>query len=230
MKLSILIPCYNESATLGQILDRVLAAPTEGYEKEVLVVDDASTDRSPEIAAHYEKQTVGVVRSIRKQENRGKGAAVREGLAYATGDILLIQDADLEYDPTDFAALLAPFSNPEVMVVYGSRIRGSQNRSYSRYYWGGRLLTLVTNLLYGCKLTDEATGYKVFRREALEGITLCCDGFDFCPELTAKFLRRGHKIHEVPIRYSPRSFEEGKKIRWSDGLTAIWTLLRYRWS
>lgn len=227
MKLSVIIPCYNEAATLAQILDRVLEAQVPGFEKEIILVDDSSRDESRAIARSFVNQGVLV---LSQAVNRGKGAAVRAGIARATGDLVLIQDADLEYDPGDYAALLTPFQDPKVMVVYGSRIRGGDNRSYQRYYWGGRLLTVVTNLLYGCRLTDEATGYKVIRREILGTFELVCDGFDFCPELTAKLLRHGHNIHEVPIRYSPRSFEEGKKIRWWDGLLAIWTLLKYRWS
>ncbi|MFO0947881.1 MAG: glycosyltransferase family 2 protein [Planctomycetota bacterium] len=227
MKVSIIIPCFNEEATLRTLVDRVLAAPTNGLAREILIVDDQSSDSSRAIAE--ELQSIHAeVRALALPRHQGKGSAVRQGIRLATGEILLVQDADLEYDPGDYAALLRPFENPAVQVVYGSRILGSSNRSYSRYYWGGRLLTLVANLLFGTRLTDEATGYKAFRREALEGITLTANGFEFCPELTGKFLRKGLHIHEVPIRYQPRSFEEGKKIRWWDGIIAIWTLLKYR--
>lgn len=229
MKLSIVMPCYNEERTLAAILDRVLAVPLPEVTKEVIIVDDGSRDRSPEIAAEYAARFPEQVRALRQPTNRGKGAAVHVGLAAATGDILLIQDADLEYEPNDYAPLLAKFADPKVMVVYGSRILGSQNRSYNRYYWGGRLVTLATNLLYGCHLTDEPTCYKVFRRQVLQAFDLVCPGFEFCPELTAKLIRRGFRIHEIPIQYYPRKFEEGKKIRWHDGVIALWTLLRFRW-
>lgn len=227
MKVSIIIPCFNEEATLRPLVERVLAAPTNGHSKEILIVDDRSTDSSREIAEQLQA-VHPAVRCVALPAHRGKGAAVRQGFAEATGEILLVQDADLEYDPGDYVHLLRLFDVPGVQVVYGSRILGSTNRSYNRYYWGGRLLTWVTNLLFGTRLTDEATGYKAFRREALEGIHLRADGFAFCPELTAKFLRKGLVIHEVPIRYAPRSFAEGKKIRWWDGVIAVWTLLKHR--
>lgn len=227
MKLSIIIPCFNEEATLGALLERVLAAGPEGIEREILVVDDGSTDRSARIAASV-AENAPEVRLLSQPRNLGKGAAVRAGLAQATGDVVLVQDADLEYDPADYAALLAPFADPEVGVVYGSRIRGSKNRSYHRYYWGGRLVTWFANLLFGTNLTDEPTGYKVLRRELLESLDLASRGFDFCAETTGKLLRRGVAIREVPIHYEPRSFEEGKKIRWRDGVSALWTLFRCR--
>jgi glycosyltransferase involved in cell wall biosynthesis len=228
MKVSIVIPCFNEERTLAAAVDRVLAASVA--DREILIVDDGSTDRSPQIAAEYAEKHPDVVRSLRLPQNRGKGAAVRTGFAAATGDVVLVQDADLEYDPADYPALLAPFSDPAVVVVYGSRIRGSRRRSYTHYYWGGRLVTLFTNVVYGSSLTDEPTGYKAFRRAVLNSIPLQCDGFEFCSEITAKLLRRRVPIHEVPIAYNPRSFAEGKKINWRDGIVAIRTLLRFRWS
>lgn len=229
MKLSIVVPCFNEERSLAELLERVLAAPMGDWDREVLVVDDGSTDGSVAVAERARKERADVIRVLPQGVNRGKGAAVRAGLQAATGDVVLIQDADLEYDPNEYPKLLAPFADPAVHVVYGSRILGSGNRSYNRYYWGGRLVTLATNLIYGCRITDEPTGYKVFRRSVLEKFTLTCDGFEFCPEITAKLLRRGFAIHEVPIAYRPRSFEEGKKINWRDGIIAIWTLLRFRW-
>jgi glycosyltransferase involved in cell wall biosynthesis len=228
MKLSIVIPCYNESRTLSAILDRVLAAPPTSVSREIIVVDDGSSDESASIAERYTRQNPGVVLLIRLPRNQGKGAAVRAGFAQTTGDIVLVQDADLEYDPNEYPKLLAPFSDPNVQVVYGSRITGSPNRSYSHYYWGGRAVTLFTNLLYGVHLTDEPTGYKVFRREFLQSIPLESTGFEFCPEITARVLRRGVKIIEVPISYRPRKFTEGKKINWRDGVMALWTLLKWR--
>ncbi len=229
MKLSIVIACFNEERTLPVLLERVLAAPTGDVAKEVIVVDDGSTDRSPAIAAEFAQKFPLVVQPVKMPRNRGKGAAMIEGFRHATGDVVLTQDADLEYNPGDYPAILAKFADPAVKVVYGSRILGGSRASYQRYYWGGRLLTAVTNLLYGVRLTDEPTGYKAFRKEVLDQVHLVHPGFEFCPEVTAKVLRRGYKIHEVPVHYEPRSFEEGKKIRWIDGLVAIWTLLRYRW-
>jgi len=228
MKLSVVIPCYNEERTLATVLDRVLSAPPPEVEKEILIVDDGSKDNSAAIAEALALSHPNVF-FHRLPQNRGKGAAVRHGIQHATGDVVLIQDADLEYDPNEYPALLAPFAQPLVTVVYGSRIKGSGNRSYNRYYWGGRGVTFFTNLLYGSHLTDEPTGYKVFRRSFLQSIPLECDGFEFCPEITAKALRLGVTIHEVPISYSPRSFAEGKKIGWRDGFAALWTLLRFRW-
>jgi len=228
MKLSVVIPCYNEERTLAAVLERVIAAPPADVAKEILVIDDGSRDRSLGIAQEFAERHPGVF-AHKQPSNQGKGAAVRAGFEKATGDIVLIQDADLEYDPDDYPALLAPFERPDVLVVYGSRIRGSRNRSYNRYYWGGRAVTFFTNLIYGSHLTDEPTGYKVFRRSFLQTIPLECNGFEFCPEITAKVLRRNVVIHEVPIAYHPRSFEEGKKINWRDGFAALWTLLRFRW-
>jgi glycosyltransferase involved in cell wall biosynthesis len=229
VKVTIVIPCFNEERTLATLLERVLAAPPADVEKEIVVVNDGSTDRSPEIAAEFARRAPGVVRAERLPSNRGKGAAVRVGFALATGDVVLVQDADLEYDPNEYPKLLAPFADPKIQAVYGSRIQGSTNRSYSHYYWGGRLVTWFCNLLYGTRITDEPTGYKAFRRDLLRSIPLESDGFEFCPEITARVLRRGVKIHEVPIGYRPRKFDEGKKINWRDGLVAIWTLLRWRW-
>ena len=142
--------------------------------------------------------------------------------------MLIVQDADLEYDPNDYAVILDRFTDTGVKVVYGSRILGGGSHSYRRYYWGGRLVTMFANVLYGSHLTDEPTCYKAIRREVLDELELVSKGFEFCPEITAKLLRRGYQIHEVPIRYHPRSFEQGKKISWRDGLIALWTLLRYR--
>ena len=228
MKLSIVIPFYNEAATLGELLKRVLAVRLDGVDKEILAVDDGSRDGSAEIAAHFARQRPDVVRVISFATNGGKGRAVIAGLEQATGEICIIQDADLEYDPEDYRPILEAYHDPDVHVVYGSRILGSGNRSYHRYYWGGRLVTWWTNLLYGSRLTDEPTCYKSFRRQVLDGLHLTSSGFEFCPEITAKLLRRGYRIVEVPIRYYPRSFAEGKKIRYSDGLKAVWTLARLR--
>jgi hypothetical protein len=153
---------------------------------------------------------------------------MRTGLEAVTGDLVLVQDADLEYDPADYGALLKPFADSQVEVVYGSRNLRRNPRSSFSFYWGGRLLSWIANWLYGSHITDEATGYKVIKTDLLRDLGLETDGFEFCPEVTAKLFKRGVAIHEVPVSYHPRSWEEGKKIQWTDGLVAIWTLLKYR--
>jgi glycosyltransferase involved in cell wall biosynthesis len=237
MKLSIVIPFYNEAATLGPLLEKVIAVELPGVTKEIIVVDDGSTDGSGEVAARFACDHADDVRVISFPTNGGKGRAVIAGLKQATGDILIVQDADLEYEPEDYRAILAPYRDPTVTVVFGSRVLGTQRQlqngvtrrhSYERYYWGGRMVTLVANLIYATHLTDEPTCYKSLRREVLEKLDLQSRGFEFCPEITAKLLRRGHRIVEVPIHYFPRGFEEGKKIRYTDGIMAIWTLIRLR--
>ena len=226
MKVSVLIPAFNESRTLARCLEAVYGR-NAGRDLEVIVVDDGSTDGTYKAALAAVKPGSRV---LRHEKNTGKGAAIRTALAQATGDIVLIQDADLEYDPADYASVLKPFEDGNAEVVYGSRNRKSENgRSYSSYYWGGRLLSWWTNFLYGSSITDEATCYKAFKTPLLKSLNLQCTGFEFCPEVTAKVLRRGIKIVEVPISYSPRSIEDGKKIRWYDGAIHIWTLLKLRW-
>jgi glycosyltransferase involved in cell wall biosynthesis len=228
MKLSVVIPCCNEERTLPALLDRVFAVPLKGWDREVIVVDDGSTDSSPLIAQDYLHRHPQQMIWVARPKREGKGAAVHDGIQRAAGDVVLTQDADLEYDPFDYPALLAPFAEPAVQAVYGSRILGSSNRSYNRYYWGGRTVTWFANLLFGGGLTDEPTGYKAFRRDLIASLPLECKGFSFCPEVTAKLLRRGVRIHEAPIQYRPRSFQEGKKIRWMDGVRAIAALAYYR--
>ena len=225
MKLSVVIPTYNEAATLTEIICRVRAT---GLTDEIIVVDDGSTDSTPAILARLENSDHPPLRLLRHERNRGKGAAIRTALTAITSGLVLVQDADLEYDPADYAALLAPFADPSVDVVYGSRNLRDNPRSSFAFYWGGRLLSWIANWLYGSHITDEATGYKVIKTDLLREMGLETDGFEFCPEVTAKLLRRGVAIHEVPISYNPRSWEEGKKIQWYDGLIAIWTLLKYR--
>jgi glycosyltransferase involved in cell wall biosynthesis len=171
-----------------------------------------------------------MVRVLRHTQNRGKGAAIRTGLAMVTGDLVLVQDADLEYDPAEYPVLLAPFSDPTVQAVYGSRNLRRNPRSNFAFYWGGRFLSGVANRLFGSHISDEATGYKVVRTSLLRALNLQSEGFEFCAEVTAKLLRRGVRICEVPISYRPRSRAEGKKIRWHDGIVAVWTLVRYRFS
>jgi glycosyltransferase involved in cell wall biosynthesis len=225
VKVTVLVPAYNEAGTIARCLEAVYGR-NPGRDLEVIVVDDGSSDETVKNAQAALRPGSKVLRHDR---NRGKGLAIRTGLAAATGEVTLIQDADLEYDPADYGALLAPFADPAVQVVYGSRIlKPGNGRSYARYYWGGRFLSLWTNLLFGSSVSDEPTCYKVFRTGLLKSLELECTGFEFCPEATAKVLRRGIVIHEVPISYHPRSLEEGKKIRWHDGVVALWTLLKWR--
>jgi len=225
VRLSVLIPVFNEEATVAQVVTRVMAT---GLVQEIILVDDGSSDGTPEILFSLIEGPGGPARLLRHERNLGKGAAIRTGLAAVTGDVVLIQDADLEYDPADYPALLAPFSDPAVQVVYGSRNLRRNPRSTWAFYLGGRFLSWMVNSLHRSSLTDEATGYKVLRTSVLREMDVQAPGFAFCPELTSKLLRKGITIHEVPISYRPRSREEGKKITWSDGVAAIWTLLKHR--
>lgn len=225
MRLSVLMPAYNEAATLPHVVERVMAVPVE---KEVIVVDDGSTDSTWQVIQELAARWPNAVRPLRHDRNRGKGAALQTAAGHITGDVVIIQDADLEYDPADYPRLLEPFASPEVQVVYGSRNLGRNPRSSWSFYWGGRLLSWLANLLYGSRITDEATGYKAFRADLFRRLGIQSAGFEFCPEVTAKILRQGISIHEVSISYRPRSRSEGKKISWRDGLIAIWTLVKYR--
>jgi len=225
-KLSIIIPAYNESKTIRAILNKVKRAPLRGVKKEIIVVDDASTDGTTEL---LKKNKYGSIKILHHNKNMGKGAAIRTGLRHATGDIVLIQDADLEYDPNDYQKLIAPIIKGKADVVYGSRLLGQKSK-YSKfaYYAAGRSLTMLTNLLYGINITDEPCGYKVFKASIIKNIPLKCKRFEFCPEITAKVSKRHIKIFEVPASYMPRSREEGKKIKFKDWLEAVYTLVKYR--
>jgi len=228
MKLSIIIPVFNERTTISTLIAKVFAADIGRVEKEVVVVDDGSNDGTDTVL----KNMSGIVLS-RHNKNMGKGSAIRTAIPITTGDIILIQDADLEYDPRDYLSLIQPIVDGRAEAVYGSRQLKKSNYKHSGilFFVGGISLTLLTNLLFpSARLTDEATCYKVFRGELLRDLQLTCKRFEFCPEVTCKILRRGIKILEVPINYYPRGIAEGKKIRLRDGIAAIWTLIRYRFS
>lgn len=230
MKLSILVPVYNEEATVEALLERVLAAqvPTE---KEVIVVDDGSTDGTADRLERFvTSHPQAAVRVVRQSRNRGKGAALRAALDLAAGDVLLVQDADLEYNPDEYTRLLEPILDGRADVVFGSRfLAGPQRVPVFAHYLGNRFLTAVCNALFNVKLTDMETCYKVFRREVLAGRRLRANRYGFDPEITARFCQAGARIQEVPVTYSGRSHAEGKKVSWKDGLVVLWTLLRCRW-
>ena len=223
MKLSVVVPVYNEEKTIIEILKRVQAVGLAG---ELIVVDDGSTDGTAEALKKLDKRNLHV---IVHSQNRGKGAAVRSALEVAEGDLILVQDADLEYDPRDIVALLKPIEEGLADVVYGSRFLGGPRRPTMFWHMvANKSLTFLTNILYNNILTDMETGYKLFRREALEGIQICSNRFDFEPEITAKLLKRKVRVYEVPITFNPRDYSEGKKIGMKDAFQALWTLLKFR--
>ncbi len=240
MRLSIIVPVYNEIDTIAEILRRVRAVDLTvpigfGLEdgsvvelgREIVVVDDGSADGTRDILRGMEDDPD--LKLVLHQENQGKGAAVRTGLQQASGDVMLIQDADLEYDPRDYPSMLQPILEGRSQVVYGSRFRGGPTKAM--FFWhmvGNRFLTLVTNVLYDSILSDMETCYKVFTREVAGQLDLKASGWGFDPEITAQILKLGYRIYEVPITYTGREFHEGKKIGWRDGLTVLWTLVKYR--
>lgn len=226
LKTSVIIPCYNEKSTIEEIVKRVRAIELV---YEIIIVDDGSTDGTREILTQLEE--LDNVKIVLHTHNQGKGAAVRTGFDHATGDIFLIQDADLEYDPRDYPKLITPIEEGVSDVVYGSRFLGGPRKAM--FFWNmiaNRTLTLVTNILYNAILSDMETCYKVFRAEVIRDIPLRSRRFDFEPEVTAKVLKRGHRIYEVPISYNGREWNEGKKISWKDGVIAMWTLFLYRFT
>ena len=228
VKLSIIIPVYNEEKTILKVIQKVKQARIANITKEIIIVDDFSSDKTRDILKKIKDKLIKI---FYHKKNMGKGAAIRTGLENSTGDIILIQDADIEYSPNDYPRLLKPINDNEAKVVYGSRleaIRNNMKSMYKLHYIGNLFLTMLTNLLYGSKITDMETGYKVFEREVIKNMKLKANRFDFEPEITAKILKRGYWIYEVPISFYGRKFEEGKKITWKDGLKAAYYLLKYR--
>ena len=223
-KLSIVIPCYNEEKTIQEIVD--LVEKVNGVEKEIIIVDDGSKDSSREILSRMAKEKPHL-KIILKPQNSGKGATVREGYKHTTGDYVIVQDADLEYDPQDYNKLLAEMEKGG-QVVYGSRFSGDHQDMTSLHYFGNRFLTVLTNLLYGTHLTDMETCYKLLPGDFVRSLKLKSDRFDFEPEITSRILKSGAKIVEVPISYRGRSWKEGKKITWRDGVHAVKTLIKFR--
>lgn len=230
--LSVVIPAYNEEKTMGRVLERVRAVPVVS---QIVVVDDCSSDNTRVIAQQFavtEHNGVGAkpvpLVVVRHETNQGKGASIVTGLARATGDVVIVQDADLEYEPEQFVDLLRLIAEENADVVYGSRFRGSVAGMRLPNLAANKILTLLANVLFGARITDEATCYKMFRRSVLAGLTLRSRRFDFCPEVTAKVRKAGFVIREVPIRYRARTQAEGKKIAWTDGVAAIWALIKYR--
>lgn len=226
--LSILIPVYNEARTIQEILERVKETPLDGIRKELIIVDDCSTDGTREYLRELEQTSEQKI--YFHAQNMGKGAALRTALTYATGDLIIIQDADLEYDPREYAELIRPILEGRADVVYGSRLTGGRvTRAFNFWhYLGNKMLTLLTNILYNAILSDMETGYKVFRADVIKNIQIKSNRFDFEPEITAKVLKRKHKVYEMPISYYGRDFSEGKKISWRDGINALWALIKYR--
>lgn len=231
--ISVIIPSYNEERTIKELLNKVYDTLSSSLsEFQVIIVDDGSKDNSVvivnETISHFSK---GEFSLYKQEKNQGKGAAIRKGLEYATGEYCIIQDADLEYEPEDILKMLDYVKANGLDVLYGSRIlkaKGKNKGAYNFFYLGGRLVTLATNIIYFQKITDEPTCYKMFKTNILKKMNLKCNGFEFCPEVTAKAAKMGYKIKEIPISYYPRKIEEGKKISWLDGVEAIWTLLKYR--
>jgi len=227
LKLSIIIPVYNEENTIAEIVERVYQVNLGKITKEIIISNDGSSDETPRVIAGLHQKHPGLI-IWNSPTNLGKGAAVRQGIALSTGDIIVIQDADLELDPEDFNSLLPPILNNQADIVYGSRFKQSSSKIPRRSRLANRGLTMLTNLLFGSRLTDMETAYKMFRRSVIQNMRLRCVHYDFEPEFTANVLRKGYHIIEVPIQYTPRTISTGKKISWIDGADAIYTLLRCR--
>lgn len=247
MKISIVIPVYNEKENLPKLIQKIEAVELQpSLKKEMIIVDDHSVDGTYELLRDDLAPKYPAIRLLRHERNRGKGAAIRTGLGAVSGEIVMIQDADLEYDPSDYPKLIAPILKGKSDVVYGSRFKHlrwwtfyakwfgkrflgrNHEMSYLHHFIGIQILNGLANFLYGARITDEATCYKVFRTSVIRKIDLKCEGFEFCPEVTAKIRKKGYLIHEVPISYHPRTKAEGKKLSWTHGFKAIWTLVKYR--
>ena len=224
IKLSVVVPIYNERKSLLDIVQKIQGV---AINKEIILVDDFSTDGTRDLLRGLANQGLMI---LYHEKNMGKGAALRTGFQHATGDYVIVQDADLEYDPNDYPKLLQPILEGKADVVYGSRFSGNRSNMMSLHSFGNQFLTWMTNLLYRTAITDMETCYKLFKRPTIQGIKIECNRFNFEPEITAKILKRGLRIVEVPISYSGRSFSEGKKITWRDGFSAIWTLVKYRFT
>ena len=223
--LSVVVPCYNERTTIEEIIRRVLAVPIR---TELIVVDDGSKDGTRDILTELARELKFTL--IFQPQNAGKGAALRRGFQEVTGDLVVIQDADLEYSPEEFPELIELICEGRADVVYGSRFLGRHRVFMFTHYIGNRIVTLLTNVLYNTMLTDMETCYKVMRTEVLRSFTLESDGFGIEPEMTAKIFKRGYRVYEVPITYDGRGYDEGKKITWRDGIVALWVLLKYRFT
>ena len=224
MLVSVIIPAYNEEKTIRQVLDNVQELPIE---KQIIVVNDGSSDNTYNILEEIKSENEITI--IHHEVNRGKGYAIRSGIPHVKGSSVVIQDADMELCPDDIINLVELLENENVEVVYGSRFLNGRGNAKLHNYFANRILAKYTNLLYGCRITDESTGYKAFSSKLITALDLRCEGFEFCPEVTAKILRGGYTIFEVPVSYFPRTKKEGKKLRFlSDGLFAAWTLLKYR--
>jgi len=227
VKLSVLMPAYNEEATIEKILNKVLSVKLKNATKEIIVVDDGSEDRTAEIVAELAKKHREI--KLIRQKNKGKGGAIKTALKHATGDIMIVQDADLEYDPNDYEKLIKPIIQGKAKVVYGNR-NHKANKKYSHFMaWvGGHIITYATNILFGTWIRDEPTCYKVWKRGVITGNDIIYNGFEWEPYITALIAKRGYRIHEVNIAYYPRSKQEGKKINYKDGFKALWILLKHR--
>lgn len=229
-KISILIPIFNEAKTLKLILEKIDEVSFCGLEKEIILIDDYSIDGTRDILAELGQTCPDKYKIFYHEKNMGKGAALRTGFGHVTGDIVIVQDADLEYNPSDYEPLIEKLVKGEADVVYGSRFLNEKSEFMLLSKLANKFLTFVTNVLYGVKLTDMETCYKAFKTDFIKGIQIKANRFDFEPEITAKVLKKGAKLIELPVLYNAREYDEGKKITWKDGVHAIWTLVKFRFS